>query len=102
MKLISVVFIIKAVNSYNMCKNKRYLPTPTWMKRKRRSTIEADSCCAKVLLHLWAYKIDTLYHCCRHLSKRRPRLILAAGCTEKISYIRKLIRQVDSRSWSIS
>lgn len=71
------------------------------MKRKKRDTIEVDSCCAKVLLHLWAHKIDTLYHCCGHLFGEGPWLLLALGCTEKISHIRKLIRQVDNRKWDV-
>lgn len=83
-----------------MClkKDKTYLPTPKWMKRKRRATIEVDSCCAAVLLHLWSHGIDTLYHCCGH-SFQRPYLILASEYD--ISQIRSLIRQIDKRTWKI-
>lgn len=85
-----------------MCeqKDKTYLKTPTWMKRKRKSTIEVDSCCAEVLLHLWSHGIDTLYHCCGH-SFREPYIILAYGYIEDISQVRKLISQKDTRIWQI-
>ncbi len=86
-----------------MCKHKdyKYPSTPPWMKRKRRATIEVDSCCEKVLLHLWAHHIDTLYHCCGHSFKKKAYLILSAGCTESIREVRRLIKQVDNRAWSI-
>lgn len=79
--------------------DKKYLPTPEWMTRKRRTTIEVDSCCAEVLLHLWVNGIDTLYHCCGHSLRPGPYLILRAGCTEDISKVKKLIKHVDSRNW---
>ena len=84
-----------------MCeyKSKAYLTTPKWMKRKRRATIEVDSCCAELLSFLWEKGIDTLYHCCGH-SYRKPYLILAKKYN--ISEIRKLIRQKDKRKWIIS
>ena len=86
-----------------MCdkRDKVYLPTPVWMKRKRRATIEVDACCAEVLTHLWENGIDTLYHCCGHWSGSDPYLILAAGCTESVDTIKKLIKQVDNREWRI-
>ena len=81
--------------------DKKYLPTPKWMKRKRRATIEVDSCCAKVLLHLWANRVDTLYHCCFHWQKK-PLLVLATGRIKSIKEVRELIKQVDKRYWRIS
>lgn len=83
-----------------MCleKDKVYLPTPKWMKRKRKATIEVDSCCATILLHLWKHGIDTLYHCCGH-SFQKPFIRLASGYD--ISQVRNLIRQKDKRVWDI-
>lgn len=83
-----------------MCeqKDKAYLRTPPWMKRKRKPTIEVDSCCAMVLLHLWSHGIDTLYHCCGH-SFRKPYIIL--NLSYDIPQIRELISQKDKRNWEI-
>ncbi len=91
-----------------MClkKDKVELPTPEFMFRrkqwkKRRATIEVDSCCADVLLELWKHRIDTLYHCCGHGWSASPYIILAPNCPEKISDVKKLIAQKDSRNWEV-
>ena len=85
-----------------MCEknDKMYLPTPKWMKRKRKPTIEVDSCCAEALLYLWSHDIDTLYHCCGH-SFSKPYIILMSGCAEEVTQVRKLISQKDKRVWQI-
>lgn len=90
----------KEIDEYQkMCeqKDKIYLKAPKWMKRKRKPTIEVDSCCAEIFLYLWSHGIDTLYHCCGH-SFAKPYIILMSG---EISQVRKLISQKDARDWQI-
>lgn len=82
------------------------LPTPQFMKerpywKKKRATIEVDRCCAKVLEHLWSHSIDTQFHCCGH-GGHIPYIMLAMFCTVQLSYIEKLIREVDPRAWRIT
>ncbi|MEE9365869.1 MAG: hypothetical protein V3W44_04195 [Dehalococcoidales bacterium] len=78
------------------------LPSPVWMTRKRRATIEVDACCVPVLEHLWANGVDTLYHCCGHSpTYEEPYIILAASCTVPAADVKTLVRQVDTRQWNI-
>jgi S-adenosylmethionine synthetase len=77
-----------------------FLPDNIDENRQNREVC-VDKCIQHVILHLWHHNINTLGCCCGH---GKPEL---GGCSVIIadSYkgrkIRKIIRQVDNRQWTI-